>query len=188
MRGCCPLPSPGSGSSRCSSASQGGQRCQSSGNLWPDGVARSTWPGKDIHDQRCPTSGAAAWHRHGKVTGITGLAAAVLIFAVLADTRREWSFTATADEYLIHYRSPNTVASDFRSSSSPLGRLPSSGSSSPSPLCSDALRVRRRGGRQSRWDPACSSWALACPGTGSLCTLWRCLRRFRRRRTPGSIL
>ena len=61
------------------------------------------------------TSGAIAWQRLGRVTGVTGLAAVVLIFAVLVGTRPEPPFTSTADMFLTHYRSPNTVASDFRS-------------------------------------------------------------------------
>jgi hypothetical protein len=62
-----------------------------------------------------PISGAVAWQRLGRVTGVTGLAAVVLIFVVLVGTRQEPPFTAAADEFLTHYRSPNTVASDFRS-------------------------------------------------------------------------
>jgi magnesium-transporting ATPase (P-type) len=62
-----------------------------------------------------PTSGAVAWQRLGRVTGVAGLAAVVLIFVVLVGTREEPPFTATADEFLTHYRAPNTVASDFRS-------------------------------------------------------------------------
>src|SRR5687768_10939866 len=62
-----------------------------------------------------PTSGAVAWQRIGMVTGVAGLAAVVLIFVVLVGTRQEPPFTAAADEFLTHYRSPNTVASDFRS-------------------------------------------------------------------------
>jgi hypothetical protein len=61
------------------------------------------------------TSGAIAWQRLGRVTGVAGLAAVVLIFVVLVGTRQEPPFTATADEFLTHYRSPNTVVSDFRS-------------------------------------------------------------------------
>lgn len=62
-----------------------------------------------------PTSGAVAYHRLGRVTGVAGLAAVVLIFVVLVGTRQEPPFTAPAGEFLTHYRSPNTVASDFRS-------------------------------------------------------------------------
>jgi hypothetical protein len=61
------------------------------------------------------TSSAVAWQRLGMVAGVAGLAAVVLIFVVLVGTRQEPPFTAAADEFLTHYRSPNTVASDFRS-------------------------------------------------------------------------
>jgi hypothetical protein len=49
------------------------------------------------------------------VAGIAGLAAVVLVFGVLVGTRAEPPFTAPAAEFLTHYRSPNTVASPFRS-------------------------------------------------------------------------
>ena len=62
-----------------------------------------------------PTSDAVAWPCLGRVTGVAGLAAVVLIFVDLVGTREEPPFTATADEFLTHYRAPNTVASDFRS-------------------------------------------------------------------------
>jgi hypothetical protein len=62
------------------------------------------------------TSGAAAWQRLGRVTGVAGLAATVLIFVpVVVGTRPEPTFTATATEVLTYYRSPNTVAAEFRS-------------------------------------------------------------------------
>jgi hypothetical protein len=38
-------------------------------------------------------------------------------------------------------------------------------SSSGCPSCCGAPRARRRGGRQSRWAPVCSSWPWACPGS-----------------------
>ena len=62
-----------------------------------------------------PTSGAAAWRRLGRVTGVTGLAAIVQIFAAVVGAREEPSFTATATEFLVYYRSPETVATPFRS-------------------------------------------------------------------------
>jgi hypothetical protein len=62
-----------------------------------------------------PIADAVSWQRLGRVSGIAGLAAVVLIFVVLVSTREEPSFSATADEFLTHYRAPNTVASDFRS-------------------------------------------------------------------------
>jgi hypothetical protein len=62
-----------------------------------------------------PIADAVSWQRLGRVTGMAGLAAVVLIFVVLVSTREEPSFAATADEFLTHYRAPNTVASDFRS-------------------------------------------------------------------------
>jgi hypothetical protein len=63
-----------------------------------------------------PTSNAVAWQRLGRVTGVAGLAATVLIFVpVVVGTRPEPTFTATATEVLTYYRSPNTVAAEFRS-------------------------------------------------------------------------
>jgi hypothetical protein len=56
-----------------------------------------------------------AWRRLGRVAGIAGLAAVVLVFVVLVATRAEPPFTAPSAEFLTHYRSPNTVASPFRS-------------------------------------------------------------------------
>jgi hypothetical protein len=35
------------------------------------------------------------------------------------------------------------------------------------PSCRGALRARRRGGRQSRWAPVCSSWPWALSGIGN---------------------
>ncbi len=43
------------------------------------------------------------------------MATVVLIFAVLIGSHGEPPFTAAADEFLAHYRSPNTVGSGFRS-------------------------------------------------------------------------
>jgi hypothetical protein len=62
-----------------------------------------------------PTSGAVAWQRLGRVTGVAGLAAIVLIFGVLVGTRPEPPSAAAAAEFLTHYRSPDTVAAPFRS-------------------------------------------------------------------------
>jgi hypothetical protein len=62
-----------------------------------------------------PTSDAVAWQRLGRMTGVAGLAATVLIFVVLVGTRPEPDFAATADEFLTHYRSPDTVAGEPRS-------------------------------------------------------------------------
>ena len=52
-----------------------------------------------------------AWQRLGRVTGVAGLAAVVLIFVVLVGSREQPPFTAAADEFLTHYRVANTVAS-----------------------------------------------------------------------------
>ena len=62
-----------------------------------------------------PTSGATAWPRLGRVTGLAGLATIVLIFVAVVGTRDEPSFTATATEFLTYYRSPDTDATPFRS-------------------------------------------------------------------------
>src|SRR5215207_2175319 len=63
-----------------------------------------------------PTSDADAWQRLGRVTGVAGLAAVILILVpIVVGTRPEPPFTATATEFLIYYRSPNTVAAPFRS-------------------------------------------------------------------------
>jgi hypothetical protein len=56
-----------------------------------------------------------AGQRLARITGVAGLAAVVLIFGVLVGTRPEPAYTAAAGEFLRHYRSPNTVASPFRS-------------------------------------------------------------------------
>jgi hypothetical protein len=60
-------------------------------------------------------SDAAAWQRLSRATGIAGLTAVVLIFAVLIGSHEEPPFSAKADAFLAHYQSPNTVASDVRS-------------------------------------------------------------------------
>lgn len=62
-----------------------------------------------------PTSTAVAWQRLARATGVAGLATFILIFVVLVGTHPEPPFTAAADEFLTHYRSPNTVASNPRS-------------------------------------------------------------------------
>ena len=62
-----------------------------------------------------PTSDAVAWQRLGRVTGVAGLAAVVLLVVVLVGSRAEPPFAAGADEFLTHYQSPNTVASEPRS-------------------------------------------------------------------------
>jgi hypothetical protein len=60
-----------------------------------------------------PTSDAVAWQRLGRVTGVAGLAAIILIFVALVGTRPEPPFAAAAAEFLTHYRSPDTVAAPF---------------------------------------------------------------------------
>src|SRR5262249_11152341 len=62
-----------------------------------------------------PTSDAVAWQRLGRVTGAAGLAAVILIFVVLIGSQEEPPFSAGADVFLAHYRSPSTVASEPRS-------------------------------------------------------------------------
>jgi hypothetical protein len=71
--------------------------------------------GKTSMTNPAPTSGAVAWQRLGRVAGVAGLAAIVLIFGVLVGTRPEPPFAAAAAEFLTHYRSPDTVAAPFRS-------------------------------------------------------------------------
>jgi hypothetical protein len=88
------------------------------------------WPeasqfGRTSMTNPAPTSGAVAWQRLGRVTGVAGLAATVLIFGVL---RPEPPFAAAAAEFLTHYRSPDTVAAPFRSFVLTVGLSPSSGS------------------------------------------------------------
>ncbi len=62
-----------------------------------------------------PPSDAVAWQRLGRVTGVAGIAAVILVFVVLLGSREEPPFSAGADVFLTHYRSPNTVASEPRS-------------------------------------------------------------------------
>ena len=64
---------------------------------------------------RSRTSGADAWQRLDRATGVAGLATVILIFAVLVGSRQEPPFDATAGEFLTHYRASNTVATGFRS-------------------------------------------------------------------------
>jgi hypothetical protein len=62
------------------------------------------------------THDAVAWQRLGRVTGVAGLAAVVLIFVpIVVGTRPEPAFTATATEFLTYYKSPNTPGAEFRS-------------------------------------------------------------------------
>ena len=70
----------------------------------------------DLHGQHCADSHAAAWHRLGRITGVAGLAAVVLILVpVVVGTRPEPAFNAAAAEVLAYYRSSETVAAPFRS-------------------------------------------------------------------------
>jgi hypothetical protein len=63
-----------------------------------------------------PTADAVAWQRLGRVTGVAGLAAVVLIFVpIVVGTRPEPAFNAAATEFLTYYRSPHTPAAEFRS-------------------------------------------------------------------------
>jgi hypothetical protein len=62
-----------------------------------------------------PSRTDAAQRRLFRVTGIAGLASIVLIFVAVVGTRDEPSFTATATQFLAYYRSPDTVATPFRS-------------------------------------------------------------------------
>jgi hypothetical protein len=63
-----------------------------------------------------PTSDAIAWQRLGRVTGVAGLAAVVLILVpIVVGTRPEPTFDATAIEFLTYYQSPHTPATQFRS-------------------------------------------------------------------------
>jgi hypothetical protein len=62
------------------------------------------------------TFDADAWQRLGRVTGVAGLAAVILILVpIVVGTRPEPAFTATATEFLPSYRSPHTPAAPFRS-------------------------------------------------------------------------
>jgi hypothetical protein len=57
------------------------------------------------------TPGAVAWQRMGRVTGVAGLAAVVLIFVpIVVGMRTEPAFTATATEFLTYYKSPTQHA------------------------------------------------------------------------------
>jgi hypothetical protein len=63
-----------------------------------------------------PTADALAWQRLGRVSGVAGLAAVVLIFVpIVVGTRPEPAFNAAATEFLTYYRSPHTPAAEFRS-------------------------------------------------------------------------
>jgi hypothetical protein len=56
------------------------------------------------------------WHRLGRITGVAGLAAVVLILVpVVVGTRPEPAFNAAAAEVLAYYRSSETVAAPLRS-------------------------------------------------------------------------
>ena len=57
----------------------------------------------------------AAWRRLGLAAGTSGLAAVVLIFAVLIGSRAEPAYGDDVDAFLTHYRASNTVASPLRS-------------------------------------------------------------------------
>src|SRR5215470_182155 len=71
-----------------------------------------------------PNSAAVAWRRLGRVTGVAGLAALVLIFVPIAvGTRPEPAFHAPATEFLTYYRSPNTPGAQFRSFPFTLGLI-----------------------------------------------------------------
>jgi hypothetical protein len=62
------------------------------------------------------TSAVDPWRRLNRVTGVAGLAGAVLVFVpVVAGTPPEPSFSAAATEFLSYYRSPHTVGSASRS-------------------------------------------------------------------------
>jgi hypothetical protein len=62
-----------------------------------------------------PTSDTVAWRRLRRVTAVAGLGSVILLFVALVGTHAEPPFNAPADEFLTHYRAPNTVASDLRS-------------------------------------------------------------------------
>ncbi len=61
------------------------------------------------------SSGAIAWQRLGRVTGVAGLVAVVLLFAVLVGSHTEPPFNAPARAFLAHYQAPNTIAAPLRS-------------------------------------------------------------------------
>ena len=87
------------------------------GELWFDGAAHERWATEwTSMTNTAPTSGAVAWQRLGRVTGVAGLAAIVLILVpIVVGTRPEPAFTAAATEVLTYYKSPNTPAAEFRS-------------------------------------------------------------------------
>jgi len=61
-------------------------------------------------------SAGVAWRRLGRVTGVAGLAAVVLIFVpIVVGTPPEPDFNAPATEFLTYYRSPHTPGAQFRS-------------------------------------------------------------------------
>jgi hypothetical protein len=63
-----------------------------------------------------PASAGVAWRRLGRVTGVAGLAAIVLIFVpIVVGTSPEPDFNAPATEFLTYYRSPDTPGAQFRS-------------------------------------------------------------------------
>jgi hypothetical protein len=87
------------------------------GELWFDGAAHepvaTEWTSMT---NTAPTSDAVAWQRLGRVSGVAGLAAVVLILVpVVVGTRPEPTFDAAAIEFLTYYRSPHTPATQFRS-------------------------------------------------------------------------
>lgn len=61
------------------------------------------------------TSAPAASQHLARVTGISGLLAVLLVFAVLVGSRPEPAFDAPPADFLTHYRAPNTLGSDVRS-------------------------------------------------------------------------
>jgi hypothetical protein len=85
--------------------------------LWSDGAAHEpVATERTSMTNTAPTSDAVAWQRLGRVTGVAGLAAGILILVpIVVGTRPEPAFTATAIEVLTYYRSPNTFAAPFRS-------------------------------------------------------------------------
>ena len=68
------------------------------------------------------TPATSAWRLLGRVTGISGLAAVVLlVLAVAVGTRQEPGFDAPAIDVLTYYRSGHTPATQFRSFALVLG-------------------------------------------------------------------
>jgi hypothetical protein len=112
-----------------------------------------------------PTTGAVAWQRLGRVTGVVGMATVVLIFVVLVRTREEPPVTATADEFLTHYRSPNTVASDTRSFAFTVALVTFVWFVVALSTSLRRVEGEAPGGRPSRWSSACFSWRWSCPET-----------------------